>query len=140
MDNNNTNQQGKKDSLENVTKKFNEIQLKLTKVFGKESFNNRIKANNSEMADIIEEINRENKAEILKTIKADFKILFAKRIDDERIIKQKQKEFDNEIIRLRKEYVVAAESILSKIDFVEESEIALEKAIDDLEFNDPNSI
>lgn len=128
----NEQQQNQKVNPAKVNEKFTEITTKLNKLFGEESFKGSVKLSGDTAKSIVAEILQERREELEKTVKNEFKVLVAKRVDHEREIKKYREEFEKSVALKQQEYINAANSILSKIDAFEEDTRDFGKSIDDV--------
>ena len=128
----NEQQQNQKVNTVKVNEKFNEIQTRLSVVFGNDALNTNSKISQSQAKSIVEELLSERAAETALKVKTDLKELIGKNVEHQRTVKKLREEFEKNIAIKQQEFINAANQILSLIDKFEEDKVDYQKSVDTL--------
>lgn len=128
----NEQQQNQKVNPIKVNEKFNEIQTRLSVVFGNDALNTNSKISQSQAKSIVEELLSERAAETALKVKTDLKELIGKNVEHQRGVKKLREEFEKNVAIKQQEFINAANQILSLIDKFEEDKVDYQKSVDTL--------
>lgn len=128
----NEQQQNQKVNPTKVNEKFNEIQTRLSVVFGNDALNTNSKISQSQAKSIVEELLSERAAETALKVKTDLKELIGKNVEHQRSVKKLREEFEKNVAIKQQEFINAANQILSLIDKFEEDKVDYQKSVDTL--------
>ena len=128
----NEQQQNQKANPIKVNEKFNEIQTRLSVVFGNDALNTNSKISQSQAKSIVEELLSERAAETALKVKTDLKELIGKNVEHQRSVKKLREEFEKNVAIKQQEFINAANQILSLIDKFEEDKVDYQKSVDTL--------
>lgn len=128
----NEQQQNQKVNTVKVNEKFNEVQARLSNVFGVNALNDTHKITQNQAKSIVDEILSERAEETALKVKTDLKALVKKNVEHQRTVKKLREEFDKNVAIKQQEFINAANEILSLIDKFEEDKVDYQKSIDTL--------
>jgi hypothetical protein len=128
----NEQQQNQKVNPVKVNEKFNEIQSRLSIVFGNDALNSNNKISKNQAKSIVEELLSERAAETALKVKTDLKELIGKNVEHQRTVKKLREEFDKNVAVKQQEFINAANQILSLIDKFEEDKVDYQNSVDTL--------
>jgi phage I-like protein len=128
----NEQQQNQKVNPVKVNEKFNEIQSRLSIVFGNDALNTNNKISKNQAKSIVEELLSERAAETALKVKTDLKELIQKNVEHQRTVKKLREEFDKNVAVKQQEFINAANQILSLIDKFEEDKVDYQNSVDTL--------
>lgn len=128
----NEQQQNQKVNTVKVNEKFNEVQARLSNVFGISALNDTHKITQNQAKSIVDEILSERAEETALKVKTDLKALVKKNVEHQRTVKKLREEFDKNVAIKQQEFINAANEILSLIDKFEEDKVDYQKSIDTL--------
>jgi N-methylhydantoinase B/oxoprolinase/acetone carboxylase alpha subunit len=128
----NEQQQNQKVNTVKVNEKFNEVQARLSNVFGVNALNDTHKISQNQAKSIVDEILSERAEETALKVKTDLKALVKKNVEHQRTVKKLREEFDKNVAIKQQEFINAANEILSLIDKFEEDKVDYQKSIDTL--------
>ena len=134
----NEQQQNQKVNPVKVNEKFNEIQSRLSIVFGNDALNTNNKISKNQAKSIVEELLSERAAETALKVKTDLKELIGKNVEHQRTVKKLREEFDKNVAVKQQEFINAANQILSLIDKFEEDKVDYQNSVDTLSESELN--
>ena len=103
-----------------VTKKFENNETKLVSLLkGNKTFS-KVKLSNKEVTDLVEELIKERREENASLFKQKAKALIDSKIQFEKFVKQKEKEFQEAITEKLKEFNKEMEDTFSLVEDIEE--------------------
>jgi N-methylhydantoinase B/oxoprolinase/acetone carboxylase alpha subunit len=128
----NEQQQNQKVNTVKVNEKFNEVQARLSLVFGVTALNDTHKISQKQAKSIVDELLEERAQETALKVKTDLKALIQKNVEHQRTVKKLREEFDKNVAVKQQEFINAANQILSLIDKFEEDKVDYQNSVDTL--------
>jgi len=108
----NEQQQNQKVNTVKVNEKFNEVQARLSLVFGVTALNDTHKISQKQAKSIVDELLEERAQETALKVKTDLKALIQKNVEHQRTVKKLREEFDKNVAVKQQEFINAANQIL----------------------------